>query len=174
MKTVLALLLAASATEAFVASGAASRASALAAKKGFGADKFKSGGATKVKPKSATKIERERASAAYEEAKASGVPDYRVYVAAGGSEDWAPVGCVTVPRTEKVEQSIYGNLDSLKSAVFSAYPGLKAEEDTLRFGYNLAVFPDDPVKLAKPEVAAETTNPFKKFAKDLTNPMNTK
>ena len=63
------------------------------------------------------------------------------------------------------------NLESLKSATLAAYPNLK-EEDNLDFGYNLAVFPDDPVKLAKPEEAAATTNPFLKFAKDLTNPMN--
>ena len=81
------------------------------------------------------------------------------------------MGCVTVPRSESVPQSIYGNLESLTSATLAAYPNLK-EEDNLDFGYNLAVFPDDPVKLAKPEEAAATTNPFLKFAKDLTNPMN--
>ena len=69
-------------------------------------------------------------------------------------------------------QAAQGNLESLKSATLAAYPGLKEEQDNLDFGYNLAVFPDDPVKLAKPEEAAATTNPFLKFAKDLTNPMN--
>ena len=160
--------LCAAGASAFLAPAPLAAPSALGAKKtGFGTNKF-----TEKKVKSPAKVERERAAGAYEAAKKSGIPEYRVYVKPGGTEDWAPVGYVTVPRSESVPQSIYGNLESLKSATLAAYPGLKEEQDNLDFGYNLAVFPDDPVKLAKPEEAAATTNPFLKFAKDLTNPMN--
>ena len=103
------------ASHAWVAPAATPRISALAAKrKGFGDDKF-----SKTKPKTAAKVEKERAASAYDAAKASGVPEYRVYVKPGGTEDWAPVGCVTVPRSESVPQSIYGNLESLKSATLA-------------------------------------------------------
>ena len=77
---------------------------------------------------------------------------------------------MTVPRSESVSQSIYGNQEALVSAATAAYPGLKSQE--LEFGYNLAVFPDEPVKAAVAEDAARSTNPFFKFAKDLTNPLN--
>lgn len=136
-----------------------------AKKKGFGSDKF-----SEKKPKTAAKLEKERAASAYDAAKASGIPEYRVYVKVKGNEDWAPVGCVTVPRSESVSQSIYGNQEALVSAATAAYPGLKSQE--LEFGYNLAVFPDEPVKAAVAEDAARSTNPFFKFAKDLTNPLN--
>merc|ERR1719421_916904 len=105
-------------------------------------------------------------------AKESGVPEYRVYVAPKGTEEWAPVGCVTVPRGEIVAQAIFGNEESLRQAAVSAYPGLKGQD--LDYGFNLAVFPDDPVRPAKPEDAARSTNPFLSFARDLTNPMNVK
>ena len=65
-----------------------------------------------------------------------------------------------------------------KSDLPMGYIGPVRKEPTaaLEIAPNLALhrglFPDDPVKLAKPEEAAATTNPFLKFAKDLTNPMN--
>ena len=150
----------------FVPSTPAARHVTLEAKKkGFGSDKF-----SEKKPKTAAKLEKERAASAYDAAKASGIPEYRVYVKVKGNEDWAPVGCVTVPRSESVSQSIYGNQEALVSAATAAYPGLKSQE--LEFGYNLAVFPDEPVKAAVAEDAARSTNPFFKFAKDLTNPLN--
>lgn len=138
----------------------------LGAKKGFGDDKF-----SNKKPKSAAKVEKERASDAYDAAKATGVPEYRVFVRESGTEEWAPIGCVTVPRSESIAQSIFGNRDALEKASTDAYAGLR-DGKSLDFGYNLACFPDEPVKLAEAEDAARTTNPFLKFAKDLTNPLN--
>ena len=79
------------ASHAWVAPATAPRISALAAKrKGFGDDKF-----SKSKPKTAAKVEKERAANAYDAAKASGVPEYRVYVTPTGTENWTPIGCVT-------------------------------------------------------------------------------
>jgi len=100
------------------APSAASSSSAVAVlrakKKGFGADRFST-----PKPKSAAKIEKERAASAYDAAKASGVPEYRVFVREAGG-DWLPVGCVTVPRSESVDQSIFGNEAALVDAVGQA------------------------------------------------------
>ena len=68
-------------------------------------------------------------------------------------------------------QAIFGNEESLRQAAVAAYPGLKSVD--LDYGFNLAVFPDDPVRPAAREDAARSTNPFMSFARDLTNPMNT-
>ena len=59
------------------------------------------------------RLHKERAASAYDAAKASGIPEYRVYVTPTGTENWTPIGCVTVPRTESVSQSIFGNEESL-------------------------------------------------------------
>lgn len=139
-----------------------------AAKKGFAAPKPE-------RPKSAGKQEKERAAAAYDAAKASGVPEYRVYVKPKDTPDgWLAVGCVTVPRAEPVDRAIFANLEALQNAAFRAHPQLRsyANEDALDYGYNLAVFPDDPVRLAKQPQSS--TNPVAGWIKDLTNPVNTR
>ena len=100
-------------------------------------------------------------------AKASGVPEYRVYVTPTGTEQWTPIGCVTVPRTESVSQSIFGNEESLLQVARQA--GVKGDE--LDYGYNRAIFPDDPVTPADRAEALRSTNPLQRFAKDLTNPL---
>ena len=120
--------------------------------------------------KTPAKLEKERAAAAYEDMKQAGVPEYRVFVAPRGTTDWAPVGTVTVPRSESVSQSIFGNELALTSAAIQAYPGLGEELD---YGYALAVFPDDPVRPASREDSARSTNPILSFVKDLTNPLAT-
>ena len=151
------------ASHAWVAPVTTHRISALAAKrKGFGDDKF-----SKPKQKTAAKVEKERAASAYDAAKASGVPEYRVYVTPTGTEQWTPIGCVTVPRTESVSQSIFGNEESLLQVARQA--GVKGEE--LDYGYNRAIFPDDPVTPADRAEALRSTNPLQRFAKDLTNPL---
>ena len=130
-------------------------------RKGFGDGKF-----SKSKPKTAAKVEKERAASAYDAAKASGVPEYRVYVTPTGTEQWTPIGCVTVPRTESVSQSIFGNEESLLQVARQA--GVKGDLD---YGYNRAIFPDDPVTPADRAEALRSTNPLQRFAKDLTNPL---
>lgn len=117
-----------------------------------------------IKEKSAAKVEKERAAQAYEDAKAAGIPEYRVFVK--GTE-WKPVGCITVPRSESVDQAIFGNLDALNTAAVKVDPSLK--DSDLAYGYNLACFPDDPVREARPPA---DSNPFSKWVKDLTNPLN--
>lgn len=132
--------------------------------KGFAAPK-------KARTKSAKKIEKERAAVAYDEAKAKGIPEYRVYVK-DEKTSWLPIGKVTVPRTEPVEQAIFGNGEALESAARGSYAQLGED---LEYGYNLAVFPDDPVRLADPQkVIANNNNPLTKWIKDLTSPINAK
>ena len=111
------------------------------------------------------KVEKERAASAYDAAKASGVPEYRVYVTPTGTEQWTPIGCVAVPRTESVSQSIFGNEESLLQVARQA--GVKGDLD---YGYNRAIFPDDPVTPAD-RAELRSTNPLQRFAKDLTNPL---
>lgn len=129
----------------------------------------------KVREKSQSRVEKERAAAAYDAAKAAGTPEYRVYVKLEGTESWLPVGCMTVPRSESVEQAIFGNVDALKKSALATHPQLRSLADkdgSLEYGYNLAVFPDDPIRLAQPQAAAQTGNPFTKWIKDMTSPIN--
>ena len=46
--------------------------------------------------------------------------------------------------------------------------GVKGDLD---YGYNRAIFPDDPVTPADRAEALRSTNPLQRFAKDLTNPL---
>ncbi|KAJ1458417.1 hypothetical protein M885DRAFT_512829 [Pelagophyceae sp. CCMP2097] len=164
----LTLLLAVQSALSFTAPVAV-RASSLAAAKGF-AEK------AAPKEKSSAKIEKERAAAAYEAAKSKGIPEYRVHVKPTGSDKWMPVGCLTIPRSESVAQAIFANLEPLKNAAFAADPTLRKtfENQGFDYGYNLAIFKDDPVRIADPADAQATTNPFAKWVKDLTSPVNAK
>jgi hypothetical protein len=63
---------------------------------------------------------------------------------------------VAVPRSEKVECAIFGNVEPLKAAAVRAYPQSKewfeAGEGNMEYGFNLSQFPDEPIKYADPEV----------------------
>jgi hypothetical protein len=80
------------------------------------------------KPPSAASIERKQAVARYDEIAAQGGQEYRIYVRQfGGADDsWLPCGSIAVPRTAQVSNAIKAN----------------------EFGYNLKIYPDDPVEVA--------------------------
>ena len=131
----------------------------------------------KKKEATPARLEKERAAAAYDEAKSKGIPEYRVYARSPGTEAWLPVGCVTVPRAETAHQAIFGNLEALTEAAVSAYPMLRKDRiesggQGLEYGFNLAVFPDEPVTKAIP-TKAQASNPVAKWINDITSPLNT-
>jgi len=143
-------------------------------RKGFGAAPATPKKTKKTQESPAAKEAAER----YANAKEAGIPEYRVFARPSGADDdaWLPVGCVTVPRSESPNQAIFGNLAALHEAALAAYPFLKdalAAPGGLEMGYNLAVFPDEPVRRADPAQAQQSTNPLSKWIKDLTNPINT-
>jgi hypothetical protein len=102
------------------------------------------------KDKSEGQIERERASSKYDKIAASGGQEYAVFVRQFGGDDksWLPCGSIAVIRGEQVSNAIFGNEDALKSAIVRTYPKLRGFEAEFEYGYNLKIYPDEPVEVA--------------------------
>lgn len=115
--------------------------------KGFGSTP--SGG--QKKQKSEKQVEREEAASRYDDIAGAGGQEYNVFVRQFGSDDssWLPCGSIAVPRSEQVSNAIYSNEEPLKSGIVRQYPKLRGSESEFEFGYNLKVYPDDPVEVAQ-------------------------
>lgn len=112
--------------------------------KGFGAQESN-------KPKkSEGQVKREKEAAKYDELASTGGQEYSVFVRQFGSDDesWLPCGAVAVPRGAQVTDAIYANEEALKQAITRTYPKLQGFEDEFEFGFNLKLYPDDPVEVA--------------------------
>eukprot|EP00975_Prorocentrum_lima_P054263 11382022-Prorocentrum_lima.AAC.1 len=75
---------------------------------------------------------REDASENYDELKASGVPEYNIFIREAGMGDtaWIPAGVMAVPRTEKVDSAIYANEVSASGLWTSRFSLLRRMEST--------------------------------------------
>ena len=115
----------------------------FAAAKGFG-----------EKPKKPVKTEaavkREQESSQYDKISSQGGQEYRVFVRQFGSDDesWLPCGAVAVPRGAQVSDAIFANQEALNTSIVRTYPKLAGFEEEFEFGFNLKVYPDDPVEVA--------------------------
>ncbi|GKY92250.1 hypothetical protein MPSEU_000196200 [Mayamaea pseudoterrestris] len=115
--------------------------------KGFGSSKTR-------REKSDGQIKREKESSKYDEIASQGGQEYNVWVRQFGSggeagdKGWMPCGAIAVPRAAQVSDAIFANEQGLKAAISRVYPQLKGDE-FLEFGYNLKIYPDDPVETAK-------------------------
>jgi hypothetical protein len=100
--------------------------------------------------KSAGQMEREQKSSKYDEIAATGGQEYRIFVRQFGSDDksWLPVGSIAVPRGAQVADAVFAGETALKDAIVRAYPRLKGMETEFEYGFNLKVYPDDPVQVA--------------------------
>ena len=54
-----------------------------------------------------------------------------------------------MPRGAQVSDAVYANDEALRVAIVRTYPKLKGFEEEFEFGFNLKVYPDDPVEVAK-------------------------
>jgi hypothetical protein len=115
-----------------------------AAAKGFGAPQPK-------KERSEGQIKREQEASKYDEIAAAGGQQYNVFVRQFGSDDttWLPCGSIAVPRNAQVADAIYANEGALKAAIVRTYPKLTGMEQEMEFGFNLKVYPDDPIEVAR-------------------------
>eukprot|EP00977_Amphora_coffeiformis_P008374 scaffold1893_cov220-Amphora_coffeaeformis.AAC.19 len=147
-----------------------SSTTALAAK-GFGAPK------KQTKKKSDGQVKREQESSKYDEIAASGGQQYScfdaavsqiivhtddsVFVRQFGSDDksWLPCGSVAVPRNAQVSDAIFSNESALKGSIVRMYPKLRGYETEFEFGFNLKVYPDDPIEVAKKGASGKTEGP---------------
>ena len=113
--------------------------------KGFG-EKPKSA----KKQKSEGQIDREKKADQYDKIAAGGGQEYSIFVRQFGSNDesWLPCGAIAVPRGAQVSDAIFANVEGLQSSIVRTYPKLKGYEMEFEYGYNLKVYPDDPVEVA--------------------------
>ena len=89
-------------------------------------------------------------SSKYDEISATGGQEYSIFIRQFGSDDssWLPCGAIAVPRGGQVADAIFANEADLKKAIVRTYPKLQGQEDEFEFGFNLKVYPDDPVEVA--------------------------
>ena len=158
-------LVALSGVEGFTGRAAlSSRGAALYAKKGFGKEQPK-------KEKSAGQVMWEDAQQNYEELRDSGVPEYNIFIreAGMGDDKWIPAGAMCVPRDEKVDGAIFANEEALTGSVIRMYPGLKTCQ-AFEYGFNRKIFPDDPIRLARPP---DNNDFVGNFLNQVLSPLNT-
>jgi len=143
--TLLTLVLVLAETAAFVPSTFVSKSTIpLYASKGFNPNPKKK----IVKSEGQTK--RDTESSKYDEIATGGGQQYSVHVRQFGGEDvsWLPCGSVAVPRGAQVADAIFANEENLKKSIVRTMPKLGGYEDEFEYGYNLKMYPDDPVEVA--------------------------
>jgi hypothetical protein len=128
----------------FVVQPQRSSSSSLMAK-GFGKEDSQA-----PREKSAGQQERERAGSKYDEIAGSGGQEYSIFVRQFGSADdsWLPCGSIAVARGDQVSNAIFSNEEQLKSAIIRTFPKLKGMETEFEYGYNMKIYPDEPVEVA--------------------------
>jgi hypothetical protein len=104
-----------------------------------------------VKKKSDGQTKRETQSNKYDELSTTGGQEYSIFVRQFGGEDgsWLPCGSVAVPRGAQVSDALFSNEAELKKSIVRTFPKLKGNEGEFEYGFNLKVYPDDPVEVAK-------------------------
>lgn len=104
--------------------------------------------------KSPRQREREEAAARHDDMKASGAPEYSVFLRVRNPRvnhdldvtGWIPVGSVTVPRSDDVERAILVNERNLREAAFRLYPRLRKEKragSPFEYGFVLTEYMQD-------------------------------
>ena len=149
--------------------------SSTAPKKGFGSEKAEES-VKEVKPKTAGAQKRDDFSKKYDEIAATGGQEYRIFVRQFGSNDqsWLPCGLIAVPRGAQVSTAIYSNVLELQKAIVRTYPKLKDMEQEFEYGYNLKIYPDDPIEVAKNTGPTnENMFSFGGWMKNLLSPIDT-
>jgi len=137
------------------------------AAKGFGE-------APQKKEKSQGQIDRETKSAKYDEISATGGQEYNIYVRQFGGEDdsWLPCGAIAVPRQAQVSDAIFANEGGLQKAIVRTYPKLAGYEMEFEYGFNLKVYPDDPVEVAKKGAAKQAGPSIGNWISTLLSPID--
>jgi hypothetical protein len=132
-------------TNAFVSLPSLTQSSTQLYAKGFGAPPPEP-----TKKKSQGQIDREQKASKYDEIAATGGQEYRIFVRQFGSDDqsWLPVGSIAVPRGAQVADAVFANEAGMKEAIVRTYPVLKGKEMEFEYGFNLKIYPDDPIQVA--------------------------
>lgn len=136
--------------------------------KGFGADK------PAPRQKSDGQSKRDSESSKYDDISGAGGQEYSVFVRQFGSDDdtWLPCGAIAVPRGAQVTDAIYANTDALKKAIVRTYVKLNGFEDEFEFGYNLKLYPDEPVEVAQRGSGKSTGPSLGNWVSNLLSPID--
>jgi Family of unknown function (DUF6523) len=130
--------------------------------KGFAKASGKRRAPSLKKTKSAAQVKRENAATKYDEISAAGGQEYNIFVRQFGSSDqsWLPCGAIAVPRGAQVSSAIYGNVAPLQQAIVRTYPKLRGCESEFEYGFNLKIYPDDPIEVAMKGGNTNDQSPF--------------
>lgn len=80
--------------------------------------------------------------------KASGNPEFEIYIRIKGKRNWYPVGVIAVKRSSQINQAILGSPEDLHQGAFRIYPILRKNQQNLEYGHRLKEFKDEPIELA--------------------------
>jgi Family of unknown function (DUF6523) len=153
------------------------RLSSTTPKKGFGNNEKEVETKKVDKPKSVGAQQRDQGSKKYDEIASLGGQEYRIFVRQFGSSDqsWLPCGLIAVPRGSQVSDAIYSNVSELQKAIVRTYPKLKGMEIEFEYGFNLKIYPDDPIEVAKNSGPNTDNNIFSfgGWMKSLLSPIDT-
>ena len=129
---------------------------------------------SRKKEKSQGQIARETQSNKYDEIAATGGQEYNIFVRQFGSDDqsWFPCGAIAVPRGSQVPDAIFANEAGLREAIVRTYPRLKGFEMEFEYGFNLKIYPDDPVEVAKKGGARPTGFSLGNWVNTLLSPVD--
>ena len=79
-----------------------------------------------------------------------------------------------MPRGEQVAKAIYSNEEGIKKGILRTFPGMKEDSANFEFGYNLKIYPDDPIQLAvKPTGEISGFSAVTKWFDALLSPVDT-
>ena len=125
--------------------------------------------------KSEAQINRELETGKFDELASTGGQEYQIYVRLFGqdAESWLPCGQIAVPRGEQVSRAIYSNEENVKKGTLRTWAGLRGKESEMEFGYNLKIYPDDVIEVAKKEVEVKGFGGVGKWFSDLLSPVDT-
>ena len=133
-------------------------------------------GATPPEPrqKSAGQVDREQKATKYDEIAATGGQEYRIFVRQFGSDDksWLPVGSIAVPRGSQVSDAIFANEEGLRTSIVRTYDKLMGMELEFEYGYNLKVYPDDPIQVAMKGQGASSGPSIGNWISNLLSPVD--
>eukprot|EP00549_Striatella_unipunctata_P025540 CAMPEP_0118702962 /NCGR_PEP_ID=MMETSP0800-20121206/18239_1 /TAXON_ID=210618 ORGANISM="Striatella unipunctata, Strain CCMP2910" /NCGR_SAMPLE_ID=MMETSP0800 /ASSEMBLY_ACC=CAM_ASM_000638 /LENGTH=154 /DNA_ID=CAMNT_0006604335 /DNA_START=158 /DNA_END=622 /DNA_ORIENTATION=+ len=104
----------------------------------------------KKKAASPMELEQQAQANKYSKIASSGGQEYSIFVRLFGQEEeqWLPCGSVAVPRGKQVSDAIFANRENMEIAIVRSFPQLDGLEREFEYGYQLSIFPDDPIEIA--------------------------
>ncbi|KAL7545815.1 hypothetical protein ACHAWF_009165 [Thalassiosira exigua] len=124
--------------------------------------------------KSSGERDREVKAGKYDEIAATGGQEYRIFVRQFGSDDqsWLPVGSIAVPRGAQVSDAVFANEGGMRESIVRTYDKLKGMEMEFEYGYNLKVYPDDPIQVATKGMGSTSGPSFGNWMSNLLSPVD--